>query len=36
MTARDAKAIAQQLGKLDPTSDLITAEIKRLNRQKTV
>ena len=36
MTAQDAKAVAQQLGKLEPTSDRITAEIKRLNRQKIV
>jgi DNA transposition AAA+ family ATPase len=36
MTVHDAKAVAQQLGELDSTSDGITAEIRRLNRQKIV
>jgi hypothetical protein len=36
MTAHDANAVAQQLGSFDPASDRITAEIRRLNRQKIV
>jgi DNA transposition AAA+ family ATPase len=36
MTVHDAKAVAQQLGEFNSTSDRIAAEIRRLNRQKIV